>query len=227
MMLQRLGGYVLTAIVAGVCVLLLMKQQRHTSAGVRGDEELVARVTALEGAVASARTRVVSLKQQERVAAPSVASDRVAPTEDGAKSLRRSDIRSNKEFAEAYEARFAAEVPDPVWAKGAERDYGSVIRAKLPEASRVLALECRNDSCRLEVVHDSTDDSNGFLTHLFMAEFDGPFSKTTGGFQAMTPTPTEDGRVKSVVFIAKPGASLALDPSDPRPSTGDSSAQPL
>jgi hypothetical protein len=75
------------------------------------------------------------------------------------------------------------------------------------------SMECRSRFCRLRVTHATSADHNQFLLDLFALDRKGPLFQTTGGFRAVSPTPTSDGRVLSDIYIADPGVSLTLDAS--------------
>jgi hypothetical protein len=122
---------------------------------------------------------------------------------------------TSAELGEIYKAEFAAEVRDPVWADAAERDYRPAIEAQLPNTSRLVAFECRVKFCRMELVHDSLASSNEFLMRLFSPSpsrnsLPASLGRVTGGFRAAPPTPTSDGKLGYLVFIARPGVSTAV-----------------
>jgi hypothetical protein len=119
-----------------------------------------------------------------------------------------------EELGEMYKSRFAAEARDPAWADEAERQIRPILDAQLPPTSRFVSLECRSQFCRLEAVHETINTSNDFVMHLFAMQFGMPLHDVAGGFRAAPPVPTPDGKLDYVVYIARPGARLALDVSD-------------
>ena len=123
---------------------------------------------------------------------------------------REPTVHSQADLDLAYARAYDAERRDPSWADAAEREFRAAIDVALPATSKVVSFECRAEFCRLELIHANVAVSNDFLAHLFAMRFDGPFSRTTGGFRAAANRPNGDGKLTCVVYVAKRGARLAL-----------------
>jgi hypothetical protein len=218
---QLLLTFVAAVVVTAVVVRLIDRraetavEREHRSS----EQELAARLDALE-----ARERFSTLRGERGsrlwVPAPAVAAsaadraDKVAPP---AEAPRRPGTRDVKAAA-MLEDKFQAEPVNRPWAQAAEREYRGIIDAHLPQNSRVVSLECRSDFCRLEVVHESIESSNDFLMRLFSMKEGRAMGTSAGGFRAAQPTPEPDGKLDYVVYIARPGVSVALDAvPDPHP----------
>lgn len=120
----------------------------------------------------------------------------------------------------AYEERFSREPLDAPWAKETERTYAGAIQRVLPPHSEVLSLTCRSRFCDLEIVHESAEVSNAFLSELFSMEREGSLDASSGGFHATPPLRMPDGHVTLHVYIVRRGQPIVLDP----PETEDVSA---
>jgi hypothetical protein len=114
---------------------------------------------------------------------------------------------------DTYAASFANEPVDTTWAADAERRYLPAIRDALPSSSRLLSFECRSQFCDVAIMHDSIEVSNGFILDLFAMDRHGPLAQDTAGFRAGEPVRTADGKLVYHLYIGRPGAQLAIDPS--------------
>jgi hypothetical protein len=210
------------AVAVGALGVRLLDRGTASAASPRRESELTTKLAALEESSAADRERLARLERQG-APRPPVASPKVAASDDAddaeerrsAEPAQNPTIRTNRELAEAYRDRFEAEEIDTAWARSAEAQYRPIIDAQLPATSRVESLECRSAFCKLEVVHESIESSNGFLEHLFMERHGAALKDIAGGFRAAEPTPTADGKLNYVVYIGRPGVSVALAEAPP------------
>jgi hypothetical protein len=178
----------------------------HEEAGMTG---LARRIAALE------RQQSSPVLPSERRVPSAPGADEPAPLQLGSSdppAPAPTGFASNDELEQAYEASFLQEDTDPTWARSAEREYSAAIDERLPKASQKLSFECRSQFCRLEVLHDSIDTSNDFLLRLFDMQHEGPLTFSSGGFRATRPVEAAGGKLQFTVYIARPGAELAIHP---------------
>jgi hypothetical protein len=127
----------------------------------------------------------------------------------------------DRKAAAALQRKFDEEPVNPDWARSAEQKYRGIVDAQLPPNSHVVSLDCRSDFCRLEVVHESIASSNDFLLRLFSSKKGRAMGDDAGGFRAAQPTIDADGKLDYVVYVARPGVSVALDPDSLPPPPGE------
>lgn len=200
------------AVAAGL-VAAIWAAQREAS---KSDQQLKARIEALEAAGPRQTERVIQREIRVEVApAPSASTDAAPPAEAAVTAGRA--FHSNAELAAAYAASFASEPVDTAWAAEAEQRYLPAIRGALSSSSRLVSFECRSQFCDLAVVHDSIDASNGFILDLFAMDRHGPLSQSAGGFRAGEPRRTDDGKLLYHLYIGRPGVQLAIDPPQDQP----------
>ena len=85
-----------------------------------------------------------------------------------------------------------------------------IVRA-MPTGSKLLALECRQSLCRVEVSHSDLASHQKFMHEAFFragGEWEGPTMSTLADRSGRT-------GVVTISFLARPGASV--DPEDPAP----------
>jgi hypothetical protein len=217
MTLARLAVGVAT--VAGLATGIWVALPQESEGDLR-EEQLEARLAALEAAGPRQRERVIQreLRIEAAPAAPASTAESQLDEAEAAVAAGRA-FRSNAELAAAYAASFAGESVDMAWAPEAERRYLPSIQSALPSSSRLVSFECRSQFCDVAVVHDSIDVSNGFILDLFAMNRQGPLSQVTAGFRASEPQRTDDGKLLYHLYIGRPGAQLAIDPPQDPPSS--------
>lgn len=201
------------AAVAGTGILGVLSVNHWWVRAELANQELAARVSTLEAAP-KPRTKVIERTRViEREREPPRHDDGVAvEVDESAGPLSDADLGA------ALVQEFAVEPVDPGWARQATGEFLPGIQKFMPASSRLESFECRSRFCELVVVHENVDVSNDFLQRLFA--LDGPLGRTSGGFRASEPTTTADGKVSFHVYVARPGATLAVDATHQPPESG-------
>ena len=113
---------------------------------------------------------------------------------------------------DALEAAFAAESVDGPWATRARRTAAAHLDAKLPEGSRIDAIECRSTLCRVRSVHPSAARADEFASGVALRNEAAPWAgDVTLGVIEQAPNGTA---VTVVAYLAREGVNLPFPSSD-------------
>jgi hypothetical protein len=106
---------------------------------------------------------------------------------------------------ERMDQRFADERTDPSWAVDARQRAQSRLAAVLPATSEVRSIECRATMCRIESVHADLGEYQQFVREGFV---NADTQVWNGGFLALRKEPSVDGKLATVVYVARDGEAI-------------------
>lgn len=108
---------------------------------------------------------------------------------------------------EHLDQELAMQPADEEWSLAAAEQIATAVGEAMLEGSQLLQAECRTTLCRAEVVHESKADLD-----LFMERFHAALSWQTNSRNHTTNY--QDGRVETVVYLAREGYSLPKQTSE-------------
>jgi hypothetical protein len=155
--------------------------------------ELRGRVTSVESELAAMRARLAGLEAAP-APNPSAAAESPPPIVD-ARELARQKEEWHAHMTDV-EAEYQIEGRDPAWAREAQATIQRVLDG-LPALSRGMrSLECRSETCRLEVVNDRQPDFDKQLPLLHHGMSALPSAEYD---QVSEP----DGKIRTIVYFSR------------------------
>jgi len=214
----RIAVWVPTAIGLAACgALAIVVRMGHGDASELSgrQKELAARLAQLEKGSSETSLRERNEFRQtltDSIGAPIGEKQASADESPDARPQNPREFHSNEELSAAFEAAYAVQPKQSAWTSDARETYQETIERFLPDTSKLVSFDCRADFCRLEAIHEDVRTTNAFLGGLFAQEQGGPLATSSGGFRSASPTLTADGKLRHVIFIARPGVPLELAP---------------
>ena len=157
------------------------------------NNELRTRVTSVESQLAAMRARLEGL---ETAPAPEAnAAAEAPPAVDQPEEVARQKEEWRAHMAEV-EAEYQLETRDPAWAREAQATITQALD-NLPALSKGMrSLDCRSETCRLEVIDDHQPDFDKQLPLLQLGLTGLPAAKYDR-------VPEPDGKVRTIVYISR------------------------
>ena len=153
---------------------------------------------------------------QASVSGPTLASvQHVAPSSPGdpgpipvtrSAAPRAPTDRAGRERFQRLDAEFQSQARDAKWSSAAERAIRDTLRNEGFAGTALLNAQCAETVCRVELEHDSVQARQSILVQLTQT---APFN--TDGFIWPRDDENRDGRVTTVIFVARDGTGLPSD----------------
>jgi len=154
--------------------------------------ELGTRVNSVESELAALRARLAGL---EAAPAPQPSATPPSPAPIDAAQLGRQREEWHAHMADV-DAEYQLEGRDPAWAREAQATISHALDGLPALASGLRSLDCRSETCRLEVVDDHHPDFDKQLPLLQLGVTGLPAAKYDR-------VPQPDGKVRTVVFLSR------------------------
>jgi hypothetical protein len=156
--------------------------------------ELRTRVTSVESQLAAMRARLEGLETAP-APEPNAAAEEAPAAVDQAEEAARQKEEWRAHIAEV-EAEYQLETRDPAWAREAQATITHALE-NLPALSKnIRSLDCRSETCRLEVINDHQPDFDKQLPLLQLGLTGLPAAKYDR-------VPEPDGKVRTIVYILR------------------------
>ena len=133
-------------------------------------------------------------------------------------------VVSISEILPRLDHSFLEENPDVEWSRPAEQKLQDLFRPLINKSTSLTSVQCRTTLCRVEFLHVTEEGFRNFLQSLKTASVTREWKGEGVGGKIRT---TDAEGVRSVFYLAKPGASLLLEtPAQGNPEGRKGSADP-